>query len=231
MFDDPTPEQIKKYSIILDADLNELTNKLNKLSYNYFVSIFSKDADLHNATVNEINNYLELQIPELNTFFIKSLLAAITNILYKHHQDLSLYTPDAPKLELLTKKEVEQQEYIKRHGLSKQELEIISKRNIEAIELYGLEHLGYYKNKDVQRTFELPSNLKEHVELINTWYIHDDALNYWAKLYLAIAFIGVMPDYDENKKLVEYWDNKELEQQRKCNSNTEVNQCLLTMQQ
>lgn len=201
IFDIPK-EEMKKYDIILNYSTDELKNKLQELAFNYYNSYLNNDSVAFNEVTEEINKYLELDVPEIESYFKYASIIVINEILKNiYGSDLKLYVPEEPSLIFKTKHDLICESYIKKEELTEDEVELIKQYNIEAMEVHALQMAGI-KYYSVEPSIKLPNHLKKSM-LLTVNYVgldnEDSAILSSAKLGVGFKFICS----DKLKKMVE----------------------------
>ena len=186
VFDKLPEETIAKYEPILAKPTEQIKEEIETLVADYYKAVIGEDNELINSIVNEINSYIELDVPEFDNYLTYCLLTSINELLVKlYGTDLELYVPKATDLKFTTTKERRAKQYIEEHELTSEDVELIVKHNIEDLEIYSLSFLGYNIASLKPKTV-LPSYLVNEGFLLNTNYVAEHEIETTAKLFYAM---------------------------------------------
>lgn len=183
---DLAEETIAKYKPILAKPVEETKEEIEQLITDYYRAVIEEDKDSLEKTSEEINSYIELDVPEFNKYLAYCFLTSINEILAKlYGADLELYVPNPIELEFNTFHERRNKFFIEKDKLTAEEVEQIIQYNIEKTEIYSLSFLGYDLN-DFKTKSVLPSSLTEKTVLLNSNYVGKHDIETTAKLFYAM---------------------------------------------
>lgn len=196
IFDEIPKETIAKYEPILAKPTEQIKEEIESLVNDYYKAVIEKDKASEEATVNELNSYIELDVPEFDNYLTYCLLTSINELLVKlYGTDLELYVPKATDLTFTTSKERQAKYYIEEHELTSEDVELIVKHNVEDLEIYSLSFLGYNITSLKPKTV-LPSYLLNEGFLITTNYVAEHEIEATAKLFYAMVSYLEGAEYD-----------------------------------
>ena len=196
IFDEIPKETIAKYEPILAKPTEQIKEEIKALVNDYYKAVIEKDKTSEEATVNELNSYIELDVPEFDNYLTYCLLTSINELLVKlYGTDLELYVPKATDLTFTTSKERQAKYYIEEHELTSEDVELIVKHNVEDLEIYSLSFLGYNIASLKPKTV-LPSYLLNECFLITTNYVAEHDIETTAKFFYAIDSYFKGAEYD-----------------------------------
>lgn len=183
-------KQISKYSIILDIPIEELKERLHNLTDNFYLSFLKNDAEAYDKTTEEINKYLELNVPEVTDYLNYCFNISISKILKKIYDlnNVEIYVPEKKDLEFKTFHDSQAEKRIKQLGLSKEEVDLVVKYNIQKMEIYSLQMFGV-NIVDLKPNINLPKSVKEFDSLITGTYTKSNVESR-AKFYYSGTFLG-----------------------------------------
>ena len=186
VFDKLPEEVISKYEPILAKPIEQIKKELKALVTDYYKAVIEKDNILLESVVNEINSYVELDVPEFDNYLTYCLLTSINELLVKlYGTDLELYVPKPTDLTFNTTNDRKAKAYIEKNNLSSEDVELIVNFNVESLEIYSLSFLGYDMTSLKPKTV-LPSYLLEEHFLLNTNYTAEQEIESTAKLFYAM---------------------------------------------
>lgn len=186
-FDNLTEEEIEQYKPLLDRSTDEVKIELRTLVKDYYNSVINNDIKLYNSSVSKINKYIELDIIDINEYLNYCFVVESNNIIKQlfDTDSVSTYNPKKVDLEFRTKYVRQNEQYIKREGLSDSELKLITQYIKEKHDIHCLSLLlddcliTELKPKTV-----LPNEL--HSIIINTNYMRGETIKKSGELYFAL---------------------------------------------
>ena len=112
-----TKADIKKYSFLIDIDVDNLKETLQDLTLNYYKYYINGDAVNFERTAKELNKFIDLDIPAINDYINFSLVIASYQILNKvYDSNFDFYAPANPGLNIKGYNERDAENTIKRNG-------------------------------------------------------------------------------------------------------------------
>ena len=178
-------ETLDKYKPILANPVETTKQKIKQLITDYYNSVIEEDKDSIISKAEEINSYIELDVPEFDNYLTYCFLTSINEILAKlYGTDLDFYVPNPSDLKFSTMEERRAEYYIKKHDLTAEEVDLIIQHNIESLEIYSLSLLGYDLTSLKPKTV-LPTKLMNENILLNSNYIGRN-IETTAKLFYAM---------------------------------------------
>ena len=185
-FDDVSEEEIEKFRPLLDRSIDDVKTELQTLANNYYESIIVNDTELFNDTVERLNQYLEFDITDINEYLNYCLVSAGNGILKKICDVNSIYVPKSVDLQFRTKYTRDNENYIKRFGLSEADVELLTQYIKEKHEIYCLTTaLGGDLINNLKPQTQLPQDLA-NVTIINTNYIRNEEIKKSGELFFAL---------------------------------------------
>lgn len=180
-------ETIAKYKPILAKPVETTKEDIKQLVKNYYDAVIKEDKDSINSIAEEINSYIDLDVPEFNNYLTYCFLTSINEILVRlYGTDLDFYVPEDPDLKFIDYHERIALASIKEHGLTAEEVDLIIQYNKESLEIYALTFLGYDRNDFKPKTV-LSANLKNEAVLLNSNYTGINEIETSAKLFYAMG--------------------------------------------
>ena len=172
MYGNLSNADIKKYSFLIDIDINQFKETLQDLTLDYYKYYIDGDAVNFENTANELNKYIDLDIPAINDFIRYSFVIAGYSILKTLYDfDLDLYAPANPGLNIKGFDERKQEQEIKRYGLTPNDAEILQKNNIAKFDLWVLK--DGLKVKEPLKEPVTPEHLEHELFYKNTMFYGD----------------------------------------------------------
>ena len=193
LYDDLPEETIEKFKPLLARPVEVVKEEIDSLTQDYYK--FSIDANEEELVkvIERINFYLELDVPEVNNYFMFSFINSMNNILRKlYRSDLEFYLPENPNLYFITKHERQARYFIEKENLTPSEVEDIIEYNIQSSEVHGLASLGLAFNS-IKPKKKLPIKLAKSV-LLNINYTGEHGVETIAKYFYALNHNGVLKE-------------------------------------
>lgn len=162
-----TKEDIKKYSFLIDMDIDKLKGILQDLTLNYYKYYILNDAVNFNDAKKELCKYLDLNIPAITDYVNYCLVMAsysILNMLYD--TDFDYYAPANPGLNIMGYNERQQIAEIKQHNLTNDDVKILQQNNIIDFDIWVLK--DGLKVKETLKEPITPEHLQNVFLYINT---------------------------------------------------------------
>lgn len=201
-FNDISEEEIEKFRPLLDRPIDEVKTDLQNLASNYYNSIINNNVELYNSTFSRINQYLEFNINEINEYLNYCFVIASNEIMKKlsNSKRCKIYNPAEVDLEFRTHYTKKNEHYLKREGLTDNEIEILSQYIKEKHDITCLSHL--LNNEDVINKLKpktiLPTGLTSIT--INTNYVRGRNIKNSGELYFAFDKLFTADYIKENLK-------------------------------
>ena len=195
-------EEIEKYKPLLDKPVDEVKVDLQNLANNYYTSVITNDVELYNSTTSKLDQYTQFNINEINEYLNYCFVIAANEIikkLYNSNPNLT-YNPVAVDLDFKTHYTKKNEYYIKREGLSDNEVKILSQYIKEKHDIYCLSNI--FGKEDIINNLKpktiLPNGLTSLT--INTNYIRGRTIKTSGELYFALDKLFSPEFIEENLK-------------------------------
>ena len=200
-----TNEDIKKYSFLIDIDVDNLKETLQDLTLNYYKYYINGDAVNFKETARELNKFIDLDIPAINNYINFSLVIASYQILNKlYNTNFDFYAPANPGLNIKGYNERNAENTIKLNGLTPMEVKEVIEYNKKAIDLSALNDLERdLKENEKTKYIKLDKPAIDGAYgLFNTYYTGDFDLKQQMKVHI---FMDLMfySHYEVSKMLAE----------------------------
>lgn len=194
-----TKEDIKKYSFLIDMDIDKLKGILQDLTLNYYKYYILNDAVNFNDAKKELCKYIDLDIPAITDYISYCLVMAsysILNMLYD--MDFDYYAPANPGLIIKGYDERQQIAEIKKHKLTNEDVNILQKNNIAKFDTWVLK--DGLKVKETLKEPITPAHLQQVFLYINTSFYGAWDLNQEVKMMVGLDLIYFSNDLAKSLK-------------------------------